>query len=67
MKIDMNIYGGNNMVIQDGGVVSTQTFVDGKLVHQRITLNGKDVTTSCAKAHPFRGGMIAAATFSGTL
>ena len=26
-----------------------------------------DFTTSCAKAHPFRGGMIAAATFSGTL
>ena len=24
-------------------------------------------TTSCANAHPFRGGMIAAATFSGTL
>lgn len=24
-------------------------------------------TTSCVKAHPFRGGMIAAATFSGTL
>ena len=50
MKIDMNIYGGNNMVIQDGGVVSTQTFVDGKLVHQRITLNGKDVTNLLASA-----------------
>ena len=24
MKIDMNITGGNNMVIQDGGLISTQ-------------------------------------------
>lgn len=48
MKIDMNITGGNNMVIQDGGLISTQTFIGGKLVHQRITLNGKDVTNLLA-------------------
>ena len=36
------------------------------LIHE-LHLNLRNITTSCAKAHPFRGGMIAAATFSGTL